>query len=102
MPDRRRRSDSWHDGRVNRPGEDPAERRSKRSPGLAAAGRAPPGDEPVRADDDRAVAGNLAMPQPSAARVIQVPVEVPDPHRVERDIRGCRQVPGRFAPRLAD
>jgi hypothetical protein len=63
--------------RADRPGEDLAERGSQRGPGVAGAGRVAPGDEPVRADQDRAVAGDLAVAQPGAARVVQVAVEVP-------------------------
>jgi hypothetical protein len=63
--------------RAGRLGEDLAERGSERSLGLAASGRAPPGDEPVRADEDRAVAGDLAMAYPGAARVVQVPSRWP-------------------------
>jgi hypothetical protein len=48
---------------------------------------APPGDEPVRAYQDRAVGRDLTLAQPGAARVVQVAVEVADPHRVQRDAR---------------
>jgi hypothetical protein len=47
----------------------------------------PPGDEPVRADDDRAVAGDLPVALPGAARIVVAAVEVADPQRVERDVR---------------
>jgi len=87
--------------RAGRLGEDLAGRGSGRSLGLAASGRAPPGDEPVRADEDRAVAGDLAMAYPGAARVVQVPVEVADPQRVEREVRLRGELPGSFAPGLA-
>ena len=40
--------------RADRLGEDLAERCSQGSAGLAAGCRVPPGDEPVRADQDRA------------------------------------------------
>jgi hypothetical protein len=63
--------------RADRPGEDLAERGSERSLGLTAAGRTPPGHEPVRADNDRAVAGDLAMAHPGAARVVQGPPRWP-------------------------
>lgn len=46
---------------ADRLGEDLAERGSRGSAGLAAGCRVPPGDEPVRADQDPAVAGDLAM-----------------------------------------
>ncbi len=86
---------------ADRPGEDLAERGGEDGPGLAASGRGSPGDEPVRADEDRAVAGDLAVAQPDAARVVVVAVEVADPHRVERDVRLGGEVPGGVAPGLA-
>ncbi len=61
----------------------------------------PPGDEPVRADDDRAVAGDLPVALPGAARIVVVAIEVADPQRVERDVRLRGELPGRFAPGLA-
>ena len=57
------------------------------APGVTGGGRVPPGDEPVRADDDRAVAGDLPVALPGAARIVVVAVEVADPQRVERDVR---------------
>ncbi len=41
------------------------------------------------------------MAEPGAARVVQVAVEVPDPQRVERDVRLRGELPGGFAPGLA-
>jgi hypothetical protein len=79
-------------------GEDLAERGSERSLGLVGAGWVPPGDEPVWADEDRAVAGDLAMAQPGAARVEEVAVEVTDPQRVERDVRLRGELFGCLAP----
>jgi hypothetical protein len=64
-------------------------------------GWVPPGDEPAGADEDGAVAGDLAMAQPGAARVVEVTVQVADPHRADGKMRRCRELPGRFAPRLA-
>jgi len=61
----------------------------------------PPGDEPVRAHEDRAVAGDLPVALPGAARVVVVAVEVADPQRVERDAGLRGEVPGRLAPGLA-
>src|SRR5690242_13109581 len=55
----------------------------------------------VRADQDRAAAGDLPGAQPGAARVVQVAVEVADPHRVEREVRLRGELPGRLAPWLA-
>ena len=55
-----------------------------------------PGDEPVRADQDRAAAGDLPVAQPGAARVVVVAVEVADPHRVEREVRLRGELPGRL------
>src|SRR5271166_3203053 len=86
---------------ADRPGEDLAERGGEDGPGLAAAGRVPPGDEPVWADEDRAVAGDLPVALPGAARVVVVAVEVADPHRVERDVRLRGELPGRLAPGVA-
>ncbi len=87
--------------RANRPGQDLAERGSQSGPGLAAVGRMAPGDEPVRADQDRAAAVDLAVAQPGAARVVQVAVEVADAQRVERDAGLRGELPGRLAPGLA-
>ena len=41
------------------------------------------------------------MAQPGAARVVQVAVEVADPHRVEREAGLRGELPGRIAPCLA-
>jgi hypothetical protein len=94
-------SDRRRDRRVNRPGEDLAECGGKRGPGLAAAGRGSPGDKPVRAHQDRAVAGDLAVAQPGTARVVVVAVKVADPQRVQRDARLHGELPGCLVPRLA-
>jgi AcrR family transcriptional regulator len=61
----------------------------------------PPGDEPVRADEDRAAGGDPAVAQPGAARVVEVAVEMADPHRVDRDVRLGGELPGCLAPRVA-
>src|SRR5208282_4716697 len=87
--------------RADRPGEDLAERGGERGPGVAATGRGPPGDEPVRADEDRAVAGDLAVALPAGARVVVVAVEVADPQCVERETGLRGELPGCFAPCLA-
>jgi hypothetical protein len=81
--------------------KDLAERGGEDGPGVAGAGRVPPGDEPVRAHQDRTVAGDLPVAQPSAARIVVVAVEMADPHRVERDVRLRGELPGSFAPDLA-
>jgi hypothetical protein len=60
-----------------------------------------PGDEPVRADQDRAVAGDLAVARPGASRVVQVAVEVADPQCVEREARFFGELAGGVAPGLA-
>ena len=86
---------------THRPGEDLAERGSQDGPGSPVPARVPPGDEPVRADQDRAVAGDLPVAQPGAARVVVVAVEVADPHRVEREAGLRGELPGRLAPGLA-
>ena len=83
--------------RADWPGEDLAERGSQDGPGVAA-GRVPPGDEPVRADRDGAVAGDLPVALPGAARVVVVAVEVADPYRVEREVGFRGELPGRLAP----
>src|SRR5271166_2427918 len=82
--------------RADWPGEDLAERGSQDGPRSAAVGRVPPGDEPVRADHDGAVAGDLAVALPGAARVVVVAVEVADPHRVEREAGFGGELPGRL------
>ncbi len=86
---------------AGRPGQDLAERIGERRARVAGPGLVPPGDEPVGTHQDRAVAGDLAMAQPGAARVIQVAVEVADPHRVERQARFGGKLQGCFAPGLA-
>ena len=89
-------------GRPRRPpGQDLAERIGERRARVAGPGLVPPGDEPVGTHQDRAVAGDLAMAQPGAARVIQVAVEVADPHRVERQARVGGELLSCFAPGLA-
>jgi hypothetical protein len=55
----------------------------------------------VRADDDRAVAGDLPVALPGAARIVVAAVEVPDPQRVERDVRLRGELSGSFAPGVA-
>jgi hypothetical protein len=61
----------------------------------------PPGDEPVRADKDRAVAADLPVALPGAARVVPVAVEVADPQRVQREAGLGGELPGRLAPDVA-
>ena len=87
--------------RAGRPGEDLAEPGSEHGPGVAGGDRAPPGDEPVRAHQDRAAAGDLPVAQPGAARVVIVAVEVADPQRVEREAGLRGELPGCVAPCLA-
>ena len=82
------------------PGEDMAEHGPERTAGIGYGGRASPRDEPVRAHEDRAVAGELAVAQPAAARVIEVAVEVADPQRVEREVLFRGELPGGLAPAL--
>src|SRR5689334_14633612 len=94
-------SDGRCDRRADRPGQDLAERGGQGGPGVAGPGRVAPGDEPVRADQDRTAAGDLPVAQTGAARVVQVAVEVADPHRVEREVRLRGELPGRLAPWLA-
>jgi hypothetical protein len=79
---------------THRPGEDLAERGSKDGPGVTGVGPVAPGDEPVRADQDRAAAGDLAVVQPGAERVVQVAVEVADAQSVELDAGLRGELPG--------
>jgi hypothetical protein len=61
----------------------------------------PPGDEAVGAHEDRAVALDLAVAKPGAARVVEIAVELTDPERTEREARLPGELAGRLAPRLA-
>ena len=70
---------------LDRAGQDAAQRGGELAPGIVGGGLRSPGDEAIRSHENRSVAGDLAPAQPAAARVVQVAVEVPDPHRVERE-----------------
>jgi hypothetical protein len=79
-------------------GQDLTERISEGSARVVRPGLVAPGDEPVGAHQDRAVATDLAVTQPGAAWVIQVTVEVADPQRVECQARFGGELVGCFAP----
>jgi MFS superfamily sulfate permease-like transporter len=71
----------------------------------------PPGDEPVGAHENAAVAGELPMALPAAAWVIRVAIEVADPHHVRAGcpsqrrsagtVRLCRQRKSEFLLSIA-
>src|SRR5580692_11636973 len=94
-------SERRRDGGADRTGEDLNERFRKLRARVICGGGRSPANEAVRTHEDRAVARDPAVAQPSAARVEQVPVDVPDPDSIERQAGLCGQLTRRLAPRLA-
>jgi len=79
--------------------EDLAERTGELTERIVGRGRCSPSDEAVGAQEDRAVALDAALAHPSAARIVEISVEVADPNRIERKSRLGGQLVGRLAPR---
>ena len=78
--------------------QDLAERIGELAARVGRGGELPPGDEAVRAHQDGSVGGDLPVPQPGAARVEEIAVEVADPDSVERDAGLVRKLACRLAP----
>src|SRR5271165_2217491 len=85
-------------GCINLRSQDAAERTCELAARVLGSGQIPPGDEAVRAYQDGSVSGDLPVPQPGAARVEEVAVEVADADGVEREAGVFRELAGRVTP----